>query len=53
MSHVYKIPLVLTRQPTRIASEHAIPFPRPRDVKGFYTLPGFAELYERIRAEVQ
>jgi NitT/TauT family transport system ATP-binding protein len=45
--------LVLTRQPTRIASEHAIPFPRPRDVKGFYTLPGFAELYERIRAEVQ
>lgn len=45
--------LVLTRQPTRIASEHAIPIPRPRDVKSFYTLPGFAELYERIRAEVQ
>lgn len=45
--------LVLTRQPTRIASEHPIPFPRPRDAKNFYSLPGFAELYERIRAEVQ
>jgi len=45
--------LVLSKQPTRIAGEHAIPFPRPRDVKNFFALPGFAELFERIRAEVQ
>jgi NitT/TauT family transport system ATP-binding protein len=45
--------LVLSKQPTRIAGEHPIPFPRPRDVKNFYALPGFAELFERIRAEVQ
>jgi NitT/TauT family transport system ATP-binding protein len=45
--------LVLTRQPARIAAEHLIPIPRPRSVKRFLTLPGFAELYERIRAEVQ
>jgi NitT/TauT family transport system ATP-binding protein len=45
--------LVLTRQPTCIASEHLIPIPRPRDVKNFFALEGFAQLYERIRAEVQ
>ena len=45
--------LVLSRQPTRIAAEHMIPFPRPRDTKNFYALPGFAQIFERIRAEVQ
>ena len=45
--------LVLTRQPSRIAAEHVIPIPRPRSVKDFLTLPGFAQIYERIRAEVQ
>ncbi len=44
--------LVLSRQPARIQAEHAIPIPRPRSVKSFLTLPGFTELYERIRAEV-
>ncbi|SRR5579885_490441 len=45
--------LVLTRQPTRIAGEHPIPFPRPRDTKNFFALPGFATIFESIRAEVQ
>jgi len=44
--------LVLSRQPARIKAEHPIPIPRPRSVKDFLTLPGFAALYERIRAEV-
>jgi NitT/TauT family transport system ATP-binding protein len=44
--------LVLSRQPARIQAEHPIPIPRPRSVKHFLTLPGFTELYERIRAEV-
>jgi NitT/TauT family transport system ATP-binding protein len=44
--------LVLTRQPARIAAEHIIPIPRPRSVKDFLTLPGFAQIYERIRGEV-
>ena len=45
--------LVLSRQPTRIAAEHAIPIPRPRNVKDIFALSGFAAIYERIRAEVQ
>ena len=45
--------LVLTRAPTRVAGEHAITIPRPRDVKDVYTLPGFPVLYEAIRAQVQ
>ena len=45
--------LVLSRQPARIKAEHPIPIPRPRSVKNFLSLPGFAELYERIRGEVQ
>jgi NitT/TauT family transport system ATP-binding protein len=45
--------LVLTRQPTRIAAEHAIPIPRPRNVKDIFALEGFAATYERIRADVQ
>jgi NitT/TauT family transport system ATP-binding protein len=45
--------LVLTRRPARIAAEHAIPIPRPRNVRDIFTMPGFAEIYERIRADVQ
>ena len=45
--------LVLSRQPARIAAEHPIPIPRPRNVKDIFTLPGFAAIYERIRADVQ
>jgi NitT/TauT family transport system ATP-binding protein len=45
--------LVLTRRPARIAAEHPIPIPRPRNVKDIFTAPGFAEIYERIRADVQ
>lgn len=45
--------LVLSRQPTRIAAEHLIPIPRPRNVKDIFALDGFAAIYERIRADVQ
>jgi NitT/TauT family transport system ATP-binding protein len=45
--------LVLSKQPSRIAAEHAIPIPRPRNVKDIFALPGFAETYEKIRADVQ
>ena len=45
--------LVLTKQPTRIASEHLIPFKRPRNVKDIFALEGFATVYESIRAEIQ
>src|SRR5258707_1042825 len=45
--------LVLSRQPTRIAAEHAIPIPRPRNVQDIFALDGFAQIYERIRAAIQ
>ena len=45
--------LVLSRPPARVAGEHAITIPRPRDVRGIMTPPDFAALYERIRAQVQ
>jgi len=45
--------LVLTKQPTRIKSEHQIPFKRPRNVKDIFGLEGFAQVYEKIRAEIQ
>jgi len=45
--------LVLTKQPTRIKSEHMIPFKRPRNVKDIFGLEGFAQVYENIRAEIQ
>ena len=38
--------LVLTQRPARIAAEHPIPIPRPRNVKDIFTLPGFAAIYE-------
>ena len=45
--------LVLSRPPSRIAGEHAITIPRPRDVRDIMTHPDFAALYQRIRAQVQ
>jgi NitT/TauT family transport system ATP-binding protein len=45
--------LVLTRAPARVAGEHAITIPRPRDIRGIMTDPDFAALYQRIRAQVQ
>ncbi|MCC6889464.1 MAG: ABC transporter ATP-binding protein [Hyphomicrobiales bacterium] len=45
--------LVLSRQPSRIAAEHAIPIPRPRNIRDIFALPGFAQIYEAIRADVQ
>jgi NitT/TauT family transport system ATP-binding protein len=45
--------LVLSRQPARIAAEHAIPIPRPRNVADIFALEGFAGIYERIRAAIQ
>jgi NitT/TauT family transport system ATP-binding protein len=45
--------LVLSRQPSRIAAEHPIPIPRPRNVKDIFALEGFAVIYEKIRADVQ
>ena len=45
--------LVLSRQPTSIAAEHAIPIPRPRDVRDIFALEGFAAVYDRIRTAIQ
>lgn len=45
--------LVLTKQPTRIKAEHDIPFKRPRNVKDIFGFEGFAQVYEKIRAEIQ
>ena len=45
--------LVLSKQPSRIAAEHPIPIPRPRNVKDIFALEGFAATYEKIRADVQ
>jgi NitT/TauT family transport system ATP-binding protein len=45
--------LVLSRQPTRIAAEHAIPIPRPRNVQDIFALQGFATVYQRIRSDIQ
>jgi len=45
--------LVFTRAPARVQSEHRIPIPRPRDVRNIYVADGFAEMYERIRKELE
>lgn len=45
--------LVLTRAPASLAGEHLIAIPRPRDLGNIYTLRGFAELYERVRRQIQ
>ena len=44
---------MLSRQPARIAAEHVIPIPRPRNVQDIFALEGFAAIYERIRAAIQ
>jgi NitT/TauT family transport system ATP-binding protein len=45
--------LVLSRAPSRIAGEHVITIPRPRDIRGIMSHPDFGPTYERIRAQVQ
>ena len=45
--------LVLTRAPAKIAGEHAVDIPRPRDIRGIMSDPRFGDLYQRIRAQVQ
>jgi NitT/TauT family transport system ATP-binding protein len=45
--------LVLSRQPARIAAEHVIPIPRPRNVQDIFALEGFPVIYERIRGAIQ
>ena len=45
--------LVLSRTPSRIAGEHIITIPRPRDIRGLMSHPEFGATYERIRAQVQ
>jgi NitT/TauT family transport system ATP-binding protein len=45
--------LVLSRPPAKIAGEHKITIPRPRDIRGIMTHPEFGALYQRIRAQVQ
>lgn len=45
--------LVLSRAPAMVAAEHRITIQRPRDIRGILAHPEFAELYQRIRAELQ
>jgi NitT/TauT family transport system ATP-binding protein len=45
--------IVLSRAPARMAGEHVIDIPRPRDIRGLMSDPQFAALYQRIRAQVQ
>jgi NitT/TauT family transport system ATP-binding protein len=45
--------LVLSRAPARVAGEHLITIPRPRDIRGIMGHPDFSGLYQAIRAEVQ
>ena len=45
--------LVLTRAPARVAGEHPIPIPRPRDIGGIMAHPEFGAVYQRIRSQVQ
>ncbi|OGA13182.1 MAG: hypothetical protein A3H32_17515 [Betaproteobacteria bacterium RIFCSPLOWO2_02_FULL_63_19] len=45
--------LVLTRQPSKVAGEHVITIPRPRDMRDVVTQPEFIDIYRRIRAQVQ
>jgi NitT/TauT family transport system ATP-binding protein len=45
--------LVLSRAPARIAAEHAIALPRPRNIRDIYAEPGFAELFRRVREDVR
>jgi ABC-type nitrate/sulfonate/bicarbonate transport system ATPase subunit len=40
--------IVLSRRPARILAEVSIDLPRPRDMFEPYTIPGFAEAYDRV-----
>jgi len=40
--------VLLSRQPTRLKAEIAVPLPRPRNVFQPFHTPGFAELYDRV-----
>jgi NitT/TauT family transport system ATP-binding protein len=42
--------LVLSKAPARITADHPIPLGRPRSTDRIVTEPGFASLYEKIRA---
>ena len=45
--------LVLSRAPAKVAGEHIISIPRPRDIRGIMSHPEFAKLYQSIREQVQ
>jgi NitT/TauT family transport system ATP-binding protein len=45
--------LVLSRAPAKVAGEHEIAIPRPRDIRGIMSHPDFSRLYQAIRAQVQ
>jgi NitT/TauT family transport system ATP-binding protein len=45
--------LVLSRAPAKVAGEHMIAIPRPRDIRGIMSHPEFAQLYQSIRQQVQ
>jgi NitT/TauT family transport system ATP-binding protein len=45
--------LVLSRAPARVAGEHVITIPRPRDIRGIMGHPDSGALYQSIRAQVQ
>jgi NitT/TauT family transport system ATP-binding protein len=38
----------MSRRPARILAEVSIDLPRPRDMFEPYTIPGFAEAYDRV-----
>jgi NitT/TauT family transport system ATP-binding protein len=40
--------LLLSKRPTRIKEDFAVPIPRPRNVFEPYGMPGFVETYERV-----
>ncbi len=45
--------LVLSRAPAKVAGEHVIDIPRPRNVQDLITDPAFTRLYAAIRAQVK
>jgi ABC-type nitrate/sulfonate/bicarbonate transport system ATPase subunit len=40
--------IILSRRPARVLAEVSIDLPRPRDMFEPYTIPGFAEAYDRV-----
>ena len=44
--------MVLSRAPARVVSSYEIDLPRPRDVDHLIGMPRFAELFERVRADL-